>query len=212
MKKLVGLVGSALLAIGCSGCATTIGALESDWTIPGFNSTLILSLDTSFGSGCAVSPTQALTAFHVTHGEKELHWRNRLQEGGIARVQLADAKKDLALVVADGPMNVPFLPIAQHDPRVGEELWVIGLFKNLPTAYHARAVALDPQNGDLILDSMGFPGSSGGCVVNLRGELVAIFSAAEIIPEIRAQRGWTAAVPVWGLKVPPAISTNLSNE
>lgn len=131
----------------------------------------------------------ALTAYHVVFGAKELSAR---LVGSDKRVPVEvigfDDYNDIALLRVKVTEDVPFLPLAQNGPKVGDAALAIGngggsflrdkygTFERLDVASE-RA---DFPSGTLELNAQLIPGDSGGPIINARGEAVGVVSYIQV--------------------------------
>lgn len=198
LRRLVAiLLASLMCACTGSGCVPAVEQLKTIHSIPGYTAGIVISTGSSIGSACVVGPDRAYTVAHVVKDTKVVEWKGKTLNGGIAQIVWTDPAKDLAIIQAEEPgFETMPLRIAKQAPELGEELIVIGLMYDKPAIWYVRAISLDPE-GRLLLDGMAFPGTSGGCVVNQGGELVAVLQSSEIVLNIPSQRSWLTAVPLW---------------
>ncbi|HEX7023114.1 MAG TPA: S1C family serine protease, partial [Trueperaceae bacterium] len=150
------------------------------------------SVVTGIGSGFFISPDGlVLTAYHVVENPGKL---TAVGPGG-DRYPLVlvgfDAYRDLAVLQANVPAEVPYLRLASAAPRAGSEVVAIG---------NSRGDFLQPRSGVVLalgvdapyanfasntieLTAALFPGDSGGPVVNEWGEAVGVVSYISFYPE-----------------------------
>lgn len=154
---------------------------------------------TSFGSGIIVSRDgQVLTCLHLVRGMTHLRAmrfepglvsytpmdgglnrflfenRSRLVDVSVDRI---DEANDLALVRLDAETaSVPLLPLADDLPRRGEAVLALGHPQGTVWSFTSGVVSA-LHNGAIQHDAALNPGSSGGPLVNQRGELVGVSSA-----------------------------------
>jgi hypothetical protein len=154
---------------------------------------------TSFGSGIIVGRDgRVLTCLHLVRGMTRL--RAMLYEPGLVsytpmdggldrflfenRSRLVDVTldrideaNDLALVRLDAETStVPLLPLADDLPRRGESVLALGHPQETVWSFTSGVVSA-LHNGAIQHDAALNPGSSGGPLVNQRGELVGVSSA-----------------------------------
>ncbi len=154
---------------------------------------------TSFGSGIVVGRDgRVLTCLHLVRGMK--HLRGMLYEpglvtytpmdGGLDRflfenrsrlidvsLERIDEANDLALVRIDTETSgIPLLPLAEELPRRGEAVLALGHPQETVWSFTSGVVSA-LHNGAIQHDAALNPGSSGGPLVNQRGELVGVSSA-----------------------------------
>lgn len=125
-------------------------------------------------------------------------YSNGAGEEGVIDPLRVDRASDLA-VVKPSSMPTHWYRVAEQAPKVGDKVRLIGFdTRNHKTAYAekvfdttvARVVA-----GHLILSDAGTRGSSGSCVLNERGEVVAVNARGEPMENGREVGG---VVGVWG--------------
>lgn len=198
LRQLVAiLLASLMCACTGSGCVPAVEQLKTIHSIPGYTAGIVISTGRSIGSACVVGPDRAYTVAHVVKDAKVVEWKGKTLSGGVAQIVWIDPTKDLAIIQAEEPgfETIPLRP-AKRAPELGEELIVIGLMQDKPAIWYVRAISIDPE-GRLLLDGMSFPGTSGGCIVNQEGELVALLQGSEILINIPSQRSWLTALPMW---------------
>ncbi len=150
----------------------------------------------------------ALTAYHVVFGAPKLSARLLNGERYDLTVIGYDDSNDVALVKVNVKGKVPFVPLAQQGPKVGDAALAIGnsggqLLKEKRGVLKRLDVAAgraDFPNGTLELDAPLAPGDSGGPVINARGEGIGVVSY------IRAQEGSSNRNPVWNSYAVPITS------
>lgn len=135
-----------------------------------------------------------ITNYHVVNIETD--WNaikitnkdNSLQR--ITRVLKADKNKDLAVLEGIGLelMNGPEVVLAQENPRLGEDIWVIGNPQghqgNITHGVLSNYLGPDGKGpAHFRTDTAIFMGNSGGGAYNNRGELVGIARAVEILQQ-----------------------------
>lgn len=128
-----------------------------------------------------------LTCHHVVHtdGEETYGIMIESQYGGsvVAAVFADDPDDDLALLAADDMPLADVLAIATRDPKDYERLYAFGSPKNHPgTAADAILSNHLPHQGHVLyqITSFVYPGSSGGILANLDGELVGVLRAIAV--------------------------------
>lgn len=114
----------------------------------------------------------------AAHCYKESMWADRVPAHVVSR----DVKKDLLVIeVKDLDPSRPALHLAEHNPERGSEVMSVGYGYGLERPFFRQAHVQDDQltlpseGGPYIsTDSTFVPGQSGGPVVNIAGEIVAI--------------------------------------
>lgn len=131
----------------------------------------------------------ALTAYHVVFGAKDLSAR---LVGSDKRVPLEvigfDDYNDIALLRVKVTDDVPFLPLAQTSPKIGDAALAIGngggaFLKDKYGTFERLDVASDRADfpsGTLELNAQLIPGDSGGPIINAKGEAVGVVSYIQV--------------------------------
>jgi hypothetical protein len=141
-----------------------------------------------FGSGFFVSSAgELLTNHHVIEGASSARIRTSDGRTFPLQVILADDKdSDLARLVAFTNAPVPFLRLAQQHPQVGDRIVVIGSPMGLDETVTDGIVSAVPEEREgqsdlepatLQVTAAISEGSSGGPVVNARGEVIGVATA-----------------------------------
>lgn len=183
--KFLGLVLGALLAAGCTGCATHSGGLIGLPSTDTLNSWAYLNISEpnipggSGGSVCVVgqfgSNKIGLTAKHVVEDITDVSIKNwvSLHGNGTFSIGWVSPGFDLATVVLHGENSLVVAPIRTTPLLIGEEVTLDGVITDVTTVFHGRILGAR-SDGMLFIDSMVWPGSSGGCVKDKWGKVVAI--------------------------------------
>lgn len=199
MLRAVAGILSGLLLMGC--------APKGLQVTPSINvdAALVIGVkaQNSMGSACAVAPTLALTVAHVVETkDAQVEWWSLAKKvNGRAKVQVLNLSRDAATITpADGVEFPAIVPIAKKPPQIGEEVRMLGVMDAYPTVFIGRVLGIDPS-GELEIDGMVFPGTSGSCILNTKNELVGIVAGMEGNPgrEAIVQRAWVYAIPAWNL-------------
>ena len=137
----------------------------------------------STGHGCPVSPDTMYTAAHVVapapftdFGHTPIRWSAK-GVAGIAYVMEMDPSADIALL-----KSVQAFPkwykIAEEPPKLEEQVAMVGYDFSKPSKAFMDKFFLFKVTwivaGHVIYDGTAGPGSSGSCVLNEAGEVVAI--------------------------------------
>jgi hypothetical protein len=167
------------------------------------------------GSACPISETQALTAEHVTsvalptgtHRVMPLIWSDSLGNTGWGREVLADLTRDLSLFESMEGKFKKWFSLSQTEPKPGDEIYILGYdFAKGAIRKEFKAKVLNSDGAHLVYSRGGEPGSSGSCVLNEKGEVVAI-NTGYFVLEMGDVRG--RGLNVWGpwskFKVPEGI-------
>lgn len=129
---------------------------------------------------CPISPTVALTARHVAIRGIFTWGYPSSRLGGTVVMSWLDKRRDVgALIIAQGPAFDRWFKLATQTPSVGDKVFIQGF----DTDDDFRTVWIAVQvvyiyAGQLAYDGTSGPGSSGSCVLNRAGEVVAINTAS----------------------------------
>ena len=212
--------------IGANG-APRIGA---NGAIPGDD---FLSFD--YGSGVVIGEKgEILTAYHVVKGAARLRVRAAERQGFEAEIIAADPRSDLAVIVPKevpglAPPKLKPLPlgdasalrkgtflVALGNPfnaaRDGRASASWGILANVARRLEAseeekRAHGLQLRNYPTLLqlDAKLNLGMSGGAVINLKGELVGLTTAAASVAGFDAQAGYALPMDRQGRRIVEAL-------
>ena len=132
----------------------------------------------STGSGSIITPEGlVLTNAHVVGGASQVTIRladGRQFSGRV--VGYADDSLDLAAVQIEGDGGTfPVVPLASGMAQVGQQAFAIGNPFGLQGTFTVGIVSrIDPERGLVQTDAAINPGSSGGPLLNRRGELIGV--------------------------------------
>lgn len=170
---------------------------------------------TENGSGVLVDATGlVLTAYHVVQEATEIRVRDRDGRDFPARIRGADEASDLALLAVETP-GLIFQPIRFGDSvraRVGESVFALGspfglnqtVSAGVLSAKDRTEVVRDNVVPLLQTDAPINPGSSGGALINARGEFLGLINA--ILSRTGQSQGVGFAVPAHEIeRVLPAL-------
>jgi len=156
---------------------------------------------------CPVAPNFAITNFHVVHDEDKVYplmVSNDLGQESIFSVRYAYPWTDLVGGHLKSP--VQFYPVSQETPVAGEPVWWVGYnFQSASSAFATQVFSGHISRlvaHHLIIDSPTVQGSSGSCVLNSHGYVIAIIEAI-IVTNDNAKE--TAAIGVWGSTLDPML-------
>jgi S1-C subfamily serine protease len=191
---------SALLAFSLLSPQTHGSVRPTTWPNAAANVT-VMSNAAVAGTACVVGPGILYTAGHIAE-----HGNLSIVSGPVtapAVVFALDKKKDFAILKVEG---VPLVsaPIAPQPPEQGEEVMLSGFLINNPkrVPYIGRILDINNENGGhLEIDGTIYPGTSGSCVLNKRGEVVGIaivLTGGENVERGFYPRAVAGAVPIWG--------------
>jgi hypothetical protein len=141
-------------------------------------STVTIETNNGLGSGFFVAPNIIATNYHVIEGatEASCYVNNSTLKYKIEGYVAADQNVDLILLKVPS-LNKPALSMASQSVSPGQKVYVIGSPKGLPATISDGIVSgmRDFEGYKLIqMTAPISPGSSGGPVMNSKGELVGI--------------------------------------
>ncbi len=197
-----------------------------------FSNNEVVSFD--YGSGVVIGENQILTAYHVVRGARTLRVRAVGRQEFYAEIIAADPRSDLAVIAPREIPGVPgpkLIPLAIGDAsRLRKGSFLIALGNPFNAARDGRASAswgilsnlarrIDPSPEDVSrqgLQLRNFPtlfqldaklnlGMSGGAVINMKGELVALTTAAANVAGFDAQAGYAIPMDALGRNVVEAL-------
>ena len=211
MTLLIRLTIIALSMAACADCATGHPKLASGSVVAG-NLEGVVSLmgERSMAQACPIAPDLALTNGHVVKDQSWLDgsvsiapyiWEGSGQTGivGAPGTTRWDTFRDLAYVTPYKGTFPRWYQIAKDAPKPGDHLRFIGWdFRKRRDAFAPRtfdATVIRVRNGHVIFYPPGVPGTSGSCVLNDRGEVVAVQAFGQPLEDKTTVDG---AVGVWG--------------
>ena len=150
------------------------------------NSTVYLEMQKadggiSQGTGFFIHPNYLATNHHVAENATAAYVKLVGQETTytIESIAATDEEHDLALLKVIGP-TAPILPLANSDAvEIGETIYVVGNPKRLEGTFSkgiVSAIRSDGANRWIQIDASISPGSSGGAVLNSKGEVIGVVS------------------------------------
>jgi hypothetical protein len=142
------------------------------------NSTVTIETDNGLGSGFFVAPNIIATNYHVVEGAVQAYCylNNSSVKYKIDGYVAADKSVDLVLLKVSS-LSRPSLPMATETVSPGQKIYVIGSPKGLPATISDGIISGMRDFDEYKLIQMTAPissGSSGGPVMNARGQLVGI--------------------------------------
>lgn len=133
--------------------------------------------DQGVGSGFFVSDMgDILTNYHVIEGAREILVIPHEGESFYAMIKDVDEENDMALLTMRYPETTPFLKISDALPRQGEAVMALGSPKGLDrTVSNGIVSAFRGKDNKFVQFTAPIsPGSSGGALLNARGEVVGM--------------------------------------
>lgn len=165
--------------------------------VPNLDGMVRLIGKTSLAHACPLSSDRAITNAHVAN--ESYVWSVGDASGTVAIADRTSPFRDLAWIKPEGGKFPRWFPIAAQPPQPGEELFFVGYdWRKQDQAFAVRVFkvkALRVIGGHLAYKPAGEPGSSGSCVVNSRGEIVAVNAGAI---ELQDKNRVGVGVAVWG--------------
>lgn len=183
------------------------------------NSTVTIETDNGLGSGFFVAPNIIATNYHVIEGatQASCYINNSTTKYKIDGYLAADKSVDLILLKVSS-LNKPALVFTSETVSPGQKVYVIGSPKGLPATISDGIVSgmRDFEGYKLIqMTAPISPGSSGGPVLNSKGQLIGIS-----VSQLTEGQNLNFAIPKSYLEVllqfkketPIAISTLYSSQ
>ncbi len=151
----------------------------------------------SLAHACPLAKDRAITNAHVANSAHV--WSVGEVSGVVNAADTASHFRDLAWISPKlGEFPVVY-PISQAGPKVGEELFFVGYdWTNQDKALGSRVFkvkVIRSVAGHIAYKPAGAPGSSGSCVLNAKGEVVAVNKGAIELDD-KARIG--VGVAIWG--------------
>ena len=145
------------------------------------------------GSGFFITPTLVATNLHVLKRASQGYIKS-ISDGlvyKISNVAGFSLKRDLCVLYLADAKGIP-LPSSTDEVVVGQDILVAGNPEGLEATFSKGIVsAIRPQAGLLQIDAPISPGSSGGPVVNNRGEVIGL-----AVSSLTAGQNLNFAVPI----------------
>lgn len=156
-----------------------VGSLSDIYT-KSVGAVYLVAAGSAMGTGFAISPTEAITAAHVVEGQSSAVLRGPSGQTFQADIVASDARRDVALLRIRGGSFPSALGLSGDFPAIGAQVAVIGcpfdpaLCGTLTTG----VVSFSNRPVDGInyvqVDAAINQGNSGGPILNLDGDVVAI--------------------------------------
>lgn len=132
-----------------------------------------------YGTGFFIDVDKLATNFHVIDGSTSVYARQIGKETWhpIDTIYATDIKNDLAILKLSDKV-IPILPLANSDNvQPGETVYVVGnprRFEGTLSKGIVSAVRTDGKTKSIQIDASISPGSSGGPVLNSKGEVIGV--------------------------------------
>lgn len=141
-------------------------------------SMVFIQTDKGLGSGFFVSPNgDILTNYHVIDNAEYINVMMQNGQVASALIKDYDAQRDMALLKLNIPYTVQFLTIRNALPKQGEAVIAIGNPKGYTdTVSNGIVSAIREFNNNLWVQFTApiSPGSSGGALFNVQGEVIGM--------------------------------------
>lgn len=120
-----------------------------------------------------------VTNYHVIEGFHTVALQDNDRRAWRAHVVLANPARDIALLAAEGDFStLPELTLATEEPLIGDKIRVAGYPFGMPFTLTEGSISSPDQLMDgshyIQTDAAVNPGNSGGPMLNLRNEVIAI--------------------------------------
>ena len=164
------------------GCGAQYALTPEEIAEIALDSTVVLDVDgSSLGSGFVVQNGLIATNHHVIKESTNIATQliDSRQVYAVEDIWSADENRDLAVVKVTG-IEAPPLPIGDSDVvQIGKTIYVVGNPKGLYGTFSTGAISAirgaSPLEGEIFqMTAPISPGSSGGPVLNSRGEVIGI--------------------------------------
>ena len=218
---------SALLAVVVASSYAGVAVAQTPGEVArkAFASTVLIVLEdatgqpTSLGSGFFVTGNQVATNLHVIEGASRGYAKiiGEPKKYNIDGVTAADPKRDLAMLKLDGAVGKALALTDSDAAQVGDTVYAVGNPQGLEGTFSQGIISSLRQIGaDKLLQITApiSPGSSGGPVLNIRGEVIGVSVAT-----YKGGQNLNFAVPANFLKalvattaMPRALSTVKSSK
>lgn len=131
------------------------------------------------GSGFFVSSNGvAVSNHHVFKGSRSGHQTVELASGerfSVGRILAQSEANDfIVFQVALNGRTVNYIPIASEVPKVGEKVYAIGSPKGFKNTFASGEISQIREDNELQISVPIDHGSSGGALINSRGEVIGI--------------------------------------
>ncbi len=141
----------------------------------------------SQGSGVVIDSNVVITNFHVYEGSERISVYHFGQEYEVERIIGVDIGKDIIICKVEDSELSPFNFVSTNISKIGERIYAIGSPLGYENSITDGLVSGYRRLGNNMLIQISAPisrGSSGGAVVNGKGELIGISSSGYIYQDI----------------------------
>lgn len=171
-----------MVALGWILGLSFLGALPQQEE-PDLSKMIRLSNESTLGHACPLGMETALTNRHVMSGGEFMWGVGDGEEfHGLVQTDASQAQytfRDLVRIYPSTPQRFPgWYTVALKAPKIGDKVFLTSYdWENekkafLPKTIEAKVTGVDL--GKLLFAPKGAPGSSGGCILNAQGEVLAI--------------------------------------
>jgi serine protease Do len=130
------------------------------------------------GSGFMIAPNIGITNYHVLRED----WTNVILKDEnyyrIVKILNYSESENLDYVIFQTEFETTeYLKISSESPKIGEDIFAIGIPKGLENSLTKGAISAFRSNNRIQIDATIDHGSSGGPLFNLHGEVIGITSS-----------------------------------
>lgn len=207
---LIRLIVIGISLASCSACAAKAPRVTGSVSVarqkPDLSGVLaLIGGKGNMAHACPIGPALALTSAHVVGEDYRRYiWDSQGQIGllGSPRTTERDLFRDLARVAPWGGSTTTFpswYPLAKEAPQPGDKVhyrgWNFRRRKDAFAALDFESTVIRIRGGHVVYWPPGVPGTSGSCVLNAAGEVVAVNAFGQDLEDESKIGG---APGVWG--------------
>ena len=154
---------------------------NSGVSVPPSKGSKVFTIRTSAGQGSGFFINEsglAVTNHHVLKGSTNatIYMANGKQYR-VREIRYSDKGQDYAIFTVDLSGSVPYLSLFKGKPKIGEKVYAIGSPQGLENTFTSGIVSQLRGDYQIQIDASTDHGSSGGALLNARGEAIGITSA-----------------------------------